>query len=65
VDTFDAITSDRPYRLAQSIAKARDEIGRMAGAQFDPALVSEFLEIPNEELEEVCRRYPDAAGAED
>jgi cyclic di-GMP phosphodiesterase len=65
VDTFDAITSDRPYRLAQSIAKAREEIGRMAGAQFDPALVREFLEIPGKELEEIGRRYPDAAGGED
>jgi hypothetical protein len=37
----------------------------MAGAQFDPALVREFLEIPREELEEVRRRYPDAAGGED
>jgi cyclic di-GMP phosphodiesterase len=65
VDTFDAITSDRPYRLAQSVAKAREEISRMAGVQFDPALVREFLEISGEELEEVRRRYPDAVGADD
>jgi putative nucleotidyltransferase with HDIG domain len=64
VDTFDAITSDRPYRPAQSTAKARQEIERMAGAQFDPALVSEFLRIPPEELEAIHRRYPDAAGDE-
>jgi putative nucleotidyltransferase with HDIG domain len=65
VDTFDAITSDRPYRLAQPVAQAREEIGRMAGAQFDPRLVREFLEIPAEELEEVRRKYPDAAGSEE
>ncbi len=65
VDTFDAITSDRPYRLAQSIAKAREEIVRMTRAQFDPTLVREFLEIPSEELEEVRRRYPDATGSEE
>jgi putative nucleotidyltransferase with HDIG domain len=65
VDTFDAITSDRPYRPAQSIAKACEEIGRMAGQQFDPAPVREFLTIPLEELEDVRKRYPDAAGDED
>jgi cyclic di-GMP phosphodiesterase len=65
VDTFDAITSDRPYRLAQSIAKAREEISRMAGVQFDPALVREFLKISGQELEEVRRRHPDAVGADD
>jgi putative nucleotidyltransferase with HDIG domain len=64
VDTFDAITSDRPYRPARSIAKAREEIGRMAGAQFDPALVRAFLRIPADELDEVRKRYPDAAGEE-
>jgi HD-GYP domain-containing protein (c-di-GMP phosphodiesterase class II) len=65
VDTFDAITSDRPYRLAQSIAAAREEIARMAGAQFDPQIVREFLEIPPMDLEHIQRCYPDAAGEEE
>ncbi|MEX2303252.1 MAG: HD domain-containing phosphohydrolase [Bryobacterales bacterium] len=65
VDTFDAITSDRPYRPAQSITKACEEIGRMAGGQFDPALVREFLQIPVRDLEVVRKQYPDAAGDEE
>ena len=35
-DTFDAITSNRPYRKANSMEAARKEILRCAGTQFDP-----------------------------
>jgi putative nucleotidyltransferase with HDIG domain len=49
-DTFDAMTSDRPYRRAMSIAAARAEIQRCAGSQFDPAVVEAFLAIPETEL---------------
>jgi putative nucleotidyltransferase with HDIG domain len=45
-DTLDAITSDRPYRPAQSFAAAREEIVLWSGRQFDPNLVNLFLEIP-------------------
>src|ERR1700704_982105 len=38
-DTLDAITSDRPYRPAQSLAAARDEIKLWSGRQFDPEVV--------------------------
>jgi len=47
-DTFDAITSDRPYRAAQSISSARREIQKHSGAQFDPHVVDTFLSIPEE-----------------
>jgi HD-GYP domain-containing protein (c-di-GMP phosphodiesterase class II) len=43
-DTFDAITSNRPYRKGQSAAKALDEIKKNAGTQFDPQIVELFLE---------------------
>ena len=47
-DTLDAITSDRPYRPAGGFEKARAEILRCSGTQFDPAVVEAFLKIPNE-----------------
>ncbi len=45
-DTLDAITSDRPYRQAQSIDTARDEIASWSGRQFDPDIARVFLTIP-------------------
>jgi len=45
-DTLDAITSDRPYRPAQSVAAAREEIRIWRGRQFDPKIVDTFLAMP-------------------
>lgn len=45
-DTFDAMTSDRPYRAAQSISSGRREIEKNAGKQFDPEIVKVFLSVP-------------------
>jgi response regulator RpfG family c-di-GMP phosphodiesterase len=39
-DTFDAMTTDRPYRRALTTEQALDELKRFAGTQFDPYLVS-------------------------
>lgn len=47
-DTFDAMTSDRPYRRALQFAIARDEILRESGRQFDPEVVDAFLSLPDE-----------------
>jgi len=47
-DTFDAITSDRPYRAAQSISSARREIQKHSGHQFDPDIVDTFISIPEQ-----------------
>lgn len=43
-DTFDAMTSERPYREAKSVTYAVDEIRRCAGTQFDVAIVEAFLQ---------------------
>src|SRR3954465_13724068 len=45
-DTLDAITSDRPYRAAQTIQAAREEIQRWSGRQFDPSIVEIFVTMP-------------------
>lgn len=45
-DTLDAITSNRPYRQAQSLRAAREEIQRWSGRQFDPEVVKVFLSMP-------------------
>jgi ribonuclease P protein subunit RPR2 len=44
-DAWDAMTNDRPYRNAMPIDRARQEIERGAGTQFDPALVGPFLDL--------------------
>jgi putative two-component system response regulator len=45
VDTYDAMTSDRPYRKALTPQQARDEIRRGAERQFDPEMVEVFLTL--------------------
>ncbi len=44
-DTYDAMTSDRPYRKGLAIEIALGEIGKGAGTQFDPALAAAFVEL--------------------
>ncbi len=55
-DTFDSMTSDRPYRPACGIAEARAEIRRVAGVQLDPRVAEAFLSIPALALEAVRDR---------
>ena len=57
-DTFDAMTSDRPYRRALPVATAQAEIARCRGTQFDPTIVDAFLTISAAELQ--AARSPEA-----
>jgi putative two-component system response regulator len=45
VDSFDAMTSDRPYRKSIGLEAAIDQLKIEAGTQWDPNLVAAFLEI--------------------
>jgi putative nucleotidyltransferase with HDIG domain len=54
-DTMDAITSDRPYRPAQSLQAAREEILRWSGRQFDPNIVKIFVGMPDNIWEDLRR----------
>jgi putative nucleotidyltransferase with HDIG domain len=56
VDTFDAMTSDRPYRRALSTEEARDEVRRFAGIQFDPNIAEAFLSIGSDVWAEIRAR---------
>ncbi|HTV53868.1 MAG TPA: HD domain-containing phosphohydrolase [Terriglobia bacterium] len=55
-DTFDAMTSDRPYRRALPCETAFEEIQREAGHQFDPEVVRVFLSLPQSTWEEIRDR---------
>ena len=43
-DTFDAMTSVRPYRPGVPLADTLAELRRCSGAQFDPICIAAFLE---------------------
>ncbi len=42
-DSYDAMTSDRPYRKGMAIANALAEIQKHSGSQFDPLLAENFI----------------------
>jgi len=44
-DTFDAMTSDRPYRKRRSAALAIEEIAACSGKQFSPRVVEALLRL--------------------
>ncbi len=51
-DAYDSMTSDHPYRKPLSHGEAKNELLRCAGKQFDPDLISIFLDVLKE-MEEV------------
>jgi HD-GYP domain-containing protein (c-di-GMP phosphodiesterase class II) len=42
-DTFDAMTTDRPYRKAMSVSEAVGELRKNSGTQFDGEIVETFV----------------------
>lgn len=53
VDTYDAITSDRPYRKCRTYEVARQEIEKFSGTQFDPTVVASWLRISQAEWDAI------------
>jgi response regulator RpfG family c-di-GMP phosphodiesterase len=51
-DSYDSMTSDRPYRKPLTNGDAKSELLKNAGKQFDPKLVALFLDVLKE-MEEV------------
>ena len=45
VDSFDAMTSIRPYQPKKSYSQATRELIRCSGTQFDPEIVRSFIDI--------------------
>jgi HD-GYP domain-containing protein (c-di-GMP phosphodiesterase class II) len=50
-DTFDAMTTDRPYRKGMPPWKALEEIVDKSGKQFDPQVVEAFKRVSGEKIE--------------
>ncbi|MCF6178788.1 MAG: GAF domain-containing protein, partial [Geopsychrobacter sp.] len=48
VDSYDAMTSDRPYRKALPEETALQEIEQHSGSQFDPRVAEAFIELIND-----------------
>jgi HD-GYP domain-containing protein (c-di-GMP phosphodiesterase class II) len=42
-DSYDAMTTDRPYRRGLTIDEAFDQLRQFSGTQFDPAVVDAFF----------------------
>jgi HD-GYP domain-containing protein (c-di-GMP phosphodiesterase class II) len=64
IDAYDAMTSDRPYRLAMSHEDAMAEVISNSDTQFDPDVVTAFQELmeARPDLQHVIVRPDDAEG---
>ena len=60
-DTFDALTSQRPYKSPWPSELAWSYLEQHRGSRFDPACVDAFLEARSD-AEEIRAAFPDAGG---
>ena len=56
-DALDAMTSPRPFRQEMDLEAAREQIGGLAGQQFDPDAAEALLTLPLEGLEETSESW--------
>lgn len=45
IDSFDAMTSNRPYNRCKSYEEGKEELLRCSNTQFDPDIVKVFIEV--------------------
>lgn len=50
IDSFDAMTSNRPYNKCKSYEEGKEELLRCSGTQFDPEIVKAFIDVVDESL---------------
>jgi len=60
-DSFDALTSERPYKTEWPLGLAVAYLQQHAGTHFDPACVEAFLRS-EKEITEVRESFPDSHG---
>ena len=51
VDSFDAMTSNRPYNKRKTYEEAIVELRKFSGTQFDPIIAEKFIEVIEENKE--------------
>lgn len=61
-DTFDTMTTDRPYRKSPGLERARAELIRCSGSQFNPDVIEAFLRVLNAETQATPSVRVTAAG---
>ena len=57
-DSFDAMTTDRPYKTRRSIEEVIDDLRRNTGKQFDPEVVAAFCRALSKEINGETRTRP-------
>lgn len=50
IDSFDAMTTERPYQATKSFPEALKELHRCSGSQFDPELTGYFVQYIEEKM---------------
>jgi HD-GYP domain-containing protein (c-di-GMP phosphodiesterase class II) len=56
-DSFDAMTSDRPYRKALSAYQAIQILLEGRGTQWEPAIVNAFVDMVMSQMDEVLPEH--------
>ena len=53
---LDALTTNRPYRRASTVAQARVIILQAVGTHFDPSVIEAFRDFSDEDIERIRLR---------